>query len=303
MSLILTILLILCASLSADVEGRFVRVGDIRLQYVDWGGNGEALLFIPGGCDTAFVFGDVAERLAGRFRVLGLTARGCGASDRPASGYDMANQVEDILGFLDALGIRQITLIGHSSGGGKITQFAHSHPERVRRLIYLDTVYGYVAPGLDEKLGAAIGKAVTRVPMPEQRKARARLWELGAWSDAMDRNLAESRHAATPPEWRREVDRDMQAGLYFDTRIAHPALMIFAMDTDRDRARQFDQRTQRELQPLIDDTEKHRRAEIRKFRGNGPRVRVVEMRHTAHYCFVQRPAEVARRIAEFVADT
>jgi hypothetical protein len=78
-------------------ESHFVSIGGLRLQYVDWGGTGKTLIFIPGGCDTAFAFGDVASRLALHFRVLGLTPRGCDASDRPATGYDMAHQIGTFL--------------------------------------------------------------------------------------------------------------------------------------------------------------------------------------------------------------
>ena len=92
----------------------------------------------------------------------------------------------------------------------------------------------------------------------------------------------------------------MESGLYFDTRITRPALMIFAMDTDRNRVRQFNRQAQRDLAPLIKSTEEHRREEIRELRSNGDQVRVVEMRHTAHYCFVQRSAKVSRLIISFL---
>jgi hypothetical protein len=39
---------------------RQARIGGIRLQYVDWGGRGKALVLVPNACDTAFVFGDIA---------------------------------------------------------------------------------------------------------------------------------------------------------------------------------------------------------------------------------------------------
>jgi pimeloyl-ACP methyl ester carboxylesterase len=152
-------------ALRRDGESHFVSIGGLRLQYVDWGGRGQTLIFIPGGCDTAFVFGDIASRLAQRFRVLGLTARGCGASDRPASGYDMSHQIGDISGFMNALNIQKCILIGHSSGGGKITQFAHKYPDRVDRLVYLDTVYGYIAPGLEEKINEQIERMLGGHPM------------------------------------------------------------------------------------------------------------------------------------------
>lgn len=288
-------------------------MGSVRLHYVDWGGSGSALIFVPGGCDTAFVFGDVAERLAARFRVLGLTARGCGASDRPETGYGMDAQVADIVGAMDAWGIRRATLIGHSSGAGKLTQVARRHPERVERLVYLDPVYRTVAPGLEEKLAAGITRAVGGGAMDswERWKQTAQMWEPGAWSRAMDQNAAELLEAGAdgrlhhkrqaPANWRKEVTRDMEAGLYFETRIAHPALAIFAMHTDRDRARQLDAAWQRELRPLIEETERRRRAEIAAFRANGKRMRIVQLRHAAHYVFVQRPDEIARRIAAFCA--
>jgi pimeloyl-ACP methyl ester carboxylesterase len=224
----------------------------------------------------------------------------------------METQISDIVGFMDALSMARATFIGHSSGGGKITQLAQRYPGRVHRLIYLDTVFRYVAPGLEEKMDAGIARAAGGHSMDslDLWKRTARMWELGAWSPAMDRHLEEIltiesdgrlrfRHA-DPPNWRQEVDRDMEAGLYFDTRIVHPALMIFAMDTDHDRAKQLDRQVRKQLSPLIAATEERRKAEIRAFRANGSHIRVVELRHTAHYCFVHRPDEVSRLILSFL---
>jgi non-heme chloroperoxidase len=300
-------------ALRRDGESHFVSIGGLRLQYVDWGGRGQTLIFIPGGCDTAFVFGDIASRLAQRFRVLGLTARGCGASDRPASGYDMSHQIGDISGFMDALNIEKCILIGHSSGGGKITQFAHKYPDRVNRLVYLDTVYEYISPGLEEKINEQIEKMLGGHPMDsvENWKRSGRIWEPGVHSAAMDRDFAENfivegdgeikERYEMAPAWRNEVNSDMNAGLYTDTHISHPALMIFAMDTDDDRVKQFPQKARRNLEPLSRQTEERRRDEIEKFRSNGDNVQIVELRHTAHYCFVQRPATLSRLIAQFLA--
>jgi pimeloyl-ACP methyl ester carboxylesterase len=61
---------------------------------------------------------------------------------------------------MNALGIQRATLLGHSSGTGKVTQFAHTHPERVDRLVYLDPVYAYVAPGLEDRINADIEKVL-----------------------------------------------------------------------------------------------------------------------------------------------
>jgi hypothetical protein len=104
----------------------------------------------------------------------------------------------------------------------------------------------------------------------------------------------------TPSSWSTEVTRDMAAGLYTDTHIAQPALMIFAMDTDQDRARQLPKQARGDLEPLVRLADEHRREEIKKFQSTGSNVHVVELRHTSHYCFVQRPRTVFHIIAAFL---
>lgn len=314
---ILSALLLLIHSFAAadgpQPSSKFAEINGLRLQYLDWGGQGEVLLFIPGGCDTPYVFGDIAPAFIDRFRVLGLTARGCGASDRPNTGYDMETQLSDLVGFLDVLNIQAATLAGHSMGGGRITQFARRYPLRVKKLIYFDTLFRYVAPALEETIDAAIERSVGGKSMDsiDLWRRTAKKWELGAWSFALEQNMKEIvmvlpdgglqyRHPS-PPNWLKDVTADMKAGLYFDTRISHPALMIFAMDTDRDRAKQFDQGTIRKLQPLIDQTEQKRREEIEAFRANGAHVKIVEMRHTAHYCFVHKPDVIVKLMSSFLS--
>ena len=136
----------------------------IQLHYLDWGGSGEALVLVPGGCETGYVFGDIAPALTDRFRVLSLTQRGCGSSGRPTDGYDLDTQLREMAGFLDALSIKAATFAGHSSGGGKITRLARLYPSRVSRLVYFDTVYSFIAPGIEEKMGAAIIKQIGGSP-------------------------------------------------------------------------------------------------------------------------------------------
>ena len=52
---------------------------------------------------TAHIFDDLVPKFTDHFRVLALTRRGFGQSDKPASGYDTKSLVQDIVEFLDAL--------------------------------------------------------------------------------------------------------------------------------------------------------------------------------------------------------
>jgi alpha-beta hydrolase superfamily lysophospholipase len=73
---------------------RFVSVGDgVRLEVLDWGGSGRAVVLLAGGGDTAHVFDDFAPKLRTHNHVYGITRRGFGAS-----GYADAKNVGDRLG-------------------------------------------------------------------------------------------------------------------------------------------------------------------------------------------------------------
>jgi non-heme chloroperoxidase len=118
----------------------YVHVNDIRLHYLDWGGNGPALIFLTGmGC-SAYIFNQFAPRFADRFHVLALTRRGQGDSDYPKTGYDADTLTEDIRQFMDQLNIKKAILAGHSLAGVELTHFAATHPNRVEKLVYLDAL-------------------------------------------------------------------------------------------------------------------------------------------------------------------
>jgi pimeloyl-ACP methyl ester carboxylesterase len=116
-------------------------VNGIKLQYLDWGGKGKTLLFLTGLGDTAHIFDDIAPKFTDHFRVLGLTRRGQGKSDKPEVGYDTNTLVEDIRQFLDAMNIKRVILAGHSLAGNEMTRFAELYPDQVDKLVYLDAAY------------------------------------------------------------------------------------------------------------------------------------------------------------------
>jgi pimeloyl-ACP methyl ester carboxylesterase len=291
----------------------FVKVRGVRLQYLDWGGIGEGLLFVPGGCDTAYVFGDIAPAFTDHFHVVSFTPRGCGQSDHPVSGYDLDALLKEMAGFLDTVGIRKATLAGHSSGGGKITRFARLYGSRVSRLVYFDTVYSHVAPDLEGKIGAAIVDRIggsPRASLDLMRQSET-LWELGSWSEARQRNLREifteevngSLKSVTPRAWLTAFDTDMRAGRYFETRVSHPALMIFSKNLDQERVNQFNQATRDALASSVSETAESRLKQMKEFEANGSHIKIVDMERTGHYCFVHKPREVIRLMREFLVES
>jgi len=123
----------------------FVKVRGVRLHYVDWGGTGDPLLFLTAnGGRPERQFDALASSFVDRFRVLGLTRRGQGESDKPPSGYDTDSLASDIAAFLDALHIPRAHLAGHSVAGAEMTRFAVKFPHRLGKLVYLDAANDYL---------------------------------------------------------------------------------------------------------------------------------------------------------------
>ena len=82
----------------------------------------------------------VANIVALKNQVILFDLRGHGKSDRPASGYTVAEFVADIDGLLDALAIRgPVHLVGNSFGGLLAVSFATLHPHKVKSIVLIDS--------------------------------------------------------------------------------------------------------------------------------------------------------------------
>jgi non-heme chloroperoxidase len=109
----------------------------VQLEVMEWGGSGPSVVLLA--CYvSAHVYDDFAPRLTSQFNVIGITRRGIGASDKPATGYTVQRSVDDVLAVLDALKVQKTLLVGHSCAGQVLTMFAAQHSDRLLGLVYLD---------------------------------------------------------------------------------------------------------------------------------------------------------------------
>lgn len=156
----------------------------VRLHYLDWGGAGPPLVFLTGIGNSAHSFDEIAPLFTDRFHVLAITRRGQGESSRPSGPYDIATLTDDIRVALDSLHLSRVDLAGHSFAGQELTAFAIAHPERVRRLVYLDAVFDYV--WLDSIAMTLPGEAPPMPAPPAPTAADcASLDRFGAYSDRL----------------------------------------------------------------------------------------------------------------------
>lgn len=131
-----------------ESQVRYVTVGTpqapVSLAYQERG-RGEPLLLIHGFGASIYTWRHLAPLLAQRYRVVALDLKGFGDSDKPLDDkYSLYDQAKLVRQFMDKLGLEEVTLIGHSFGGGVALILAledeGAQRRRVKRLVLLDTI-------------------------------------------------------------------------------------------------------------------------------------------------------------------
>lgn len=118
---------------------QFVDVNNLTL-YVERSGSrgSQSLVFVNSLGSDLRSWADVAHTFP-EYDVIRYDKRGHGLSDCPPAPYSIADHAGDLLGLLDALEIDQAILVGISVGGMISMDFSAKHPERVAKLVLLDT--------------------------------------------------------------------------------------------------------------------------------------------------------------------
>lgn len=120
-----------------DVE---VSLQEIKLHYLDWGTDGQPpLLFLHGALQQGHSWDFISLALCERYHVLALDARGHGNSQwSPNGDYSIDAHLKDLDGFVEALGLEEFILVGHSMGGRNAYAYASQRSEKVKALVIVD---------------------------------------------------------------------------------------------------------------------------------------------------------------------
>lgn len=121
---------------------RFDRGGGIHLHWLDEG-RGDPVVMLHGNPSWSFYFRALVAELSRDHRCVVPDHVGCGLSDKPSDEkylYTLASRVDDLEALLEHAGVRErVTLILHDWGGMIGMAWAARHPERVARVVLLNT--------------------------------------------------------------------------------------------------------------------------------------------------------------------
>lgn len=116
-----------------DITLQGGEVDGLALHYVV-AGRGPAVVLLHGLGGFAQSWRHTIDALATRATVFAVDLPGFGRSAKPRTAYRLGYFARALHGFLDAMGIAQASLVGHSLGGSVAVTYALTHPARVERV-------------------------------------------------------------------------------------------------------------------------------------------------------------------------
>lgn len=183
-------------SLSCDTPGfafqpHFASINGHRLHYLDEG-SGPVVVMVHGNPNWVYYWRNLIPALSDRFRCLAIDHIGCGLSDKPDDAqypYTLSRRIDDLTAWIEQLQIDgPIHIIAHDWGGMIASGFATRHPDRIGKLVMLNTaafplpktaqipwqlklarspVFGAILMrGFNAFSRGAVKSCVTRKPMP-----------------------------------------------------------------------------------------------------------------------------------------
>jgi pimeloyl-ACP methyl ester carboxylesterase len=287
---------------------------NVKLEVLDWGGSGRAVVLLAGLGNTAHIFDKFAPKLTPTYHVYGITRRGFGASTAPvpdSTNYSADRLGDDVLAVCDSLKLNRPVLIGHSIAGEELSSIGSRHPEKVAGLIYLDAGYSYafydrlhgdvvidalelegklreLQPGqgpLDQK---PLIKDLLETTLPQfERDLQAHQKEL----ESLPPQMPQLRPSQIPAPSRAILDGQRK---YTD--IKCPVLAIYAVPHDLRGA--FKDPSMLAAAEAADES--RTRAQAKAFQRGIPQAHIILLPHASHFVFFSNEADVLREVNTFL---
>jgi pimeloyl-ACP methyl ester carboxylesterase len=119
-----------------------VAVGDLRVGYRRRGA-GPVLLLLHGAVCDSRVWRVEVDSFADAFTVVAWDAPGCGASDDPPGSFRMREFADCLIGFVEALQLGSLHVLGHSWGAALALEMCRRRPDLVRTLVLVGAYAGW----------------------------------------------------------------------------------------------------------------------------------------------------------------
>jgi pimeloyl-ACP methyl ester carboxylesterase len=199
-------------------------------------GQGPCVLLLHGAVSDSRVWRVQLERLSDAFTVVAWDAPGCGDSSDPPEQFRMAQYAECLGSFLDALGVQQAHVVGHSWGSALALELYRQRPSVVSSLVLVGAYAGWAGSLPPDEVEQRLQLALRVADLASSRFEPASM--PGLFSDAMPRDqvdelatiMSEIRPAGTRPMAYALAEADLRDVL---PRIDVPTLLLHGEADER----------------------------------------------------------------------
>lgn len=123
-----------------NFESKFIDVKGSYIHYIDKG-EGDPIVFLHGNPTSSYLWRNILPYLTKQGRCIAPDLIGMGKSDKPNISYGFNDSYDYLKGFIEQLELKNITLVIHDWGSGLGFHYAHQHPENVKGIVFMESVY------------------------------------------------------------------------------------------------------------------------------------------------------------------
>lgn len=132
---------------------QFMEVNGSKIAYVDVG-KGPVVLFLHGNPTSSYLWRNIIPHVADNHRAIAIDLIGMGDSDKPDLGYSFEEHAAFVDGFIEQMGLKNITFVIHDWGSAIGMRYARNNEKNVRAVAFMEAL---IPPGLPVKNYEAMG--------------------------------------------------------------------------------------------------------------------------------------------------
>lgn len=117
----------------------YLTVHGSKMHYIDEGA-GDPILFLHGNPSSSYLWRNIIPYVSDLGRVIAPDLIGMGKSDKPDIPYRFLDHYRYLTGFIDALGLKNITLVVHDWGSALGLHYANEHRDNIKALVMMEAM-------------------------------------------------------------------------------------------------------------------------------------------------------------------
>lgn len=128
--------------ISVTQQGHYASANGLQMFYEEYG-TGEPLILLHGGTGLSQMWQPHIRSLASHFRVITPDSRGHGRTNNPTGAFGYRTMADDVVAFIQALGLKKPLIFGYSLGGQIALEIGMHYPNLAKALVVGATSYKF----------------------------------------------------------------------------------------------------------------------------------------------------------------